>query len=62
MPRWPGQTRVRHLFPRLEATPDLNRGDIRLAAEVLLERLNDRPVPEFAMTRALRVAGTMARG
>jgi hypothetical protein len=52
------------LFPELEQTPDLTRGDARLAAEVLLAVLERRAqrIPETAVNRAFRIADVMANG
>lgn len=67
MSNW-GHTGVRHptdrhrLFPALEATPDLSRGDQRFAAEVALAELHGADVPSFAHDRAVGLLGVMARG
>lgn len=50
------------LFPQLEATPDLSRGEQRFAAEVALEGMHGRIVPAFAHKRALIALQVMAFG
>jgi hypothetical protein len=54
--------RATQLFPRLETTPDLNRGEERLAAEVALAELRYEAIPGFALERAVRTLTVMARG
>ena len=56
---WPEHRRV---LLDLEATPDLSRGEIRLAAEALLATLDCRRPPEPVMDRALAIAQVMAHG
>jgi hypothetical protein len=61
MKHWRPQ-RSQQLFPRLEATPDFNRGEIRLAGEVALAELNGDPIPGDAVNRAVNILTVMARG
>lgn len=50
------------LFPRLTATPDVSRGEQRLAAEAALARLAGRDVPLDICLRASDTLEVMARG
>lgn len=50
------------LFPRLEQTPDISRGEQRLVAEVMIERFEGKLVPPDAIRKALIIAEVMARG
>jgi hypothetical protein len=54
--------RLRHLFPRLERTPDLNRGEMRLAAEVALAEMAADAVPAAALQRAVETLTVLAKG
>jgi hypothetical protein len=58
--RHPGE-RLR-LFPRLEATPDVNRGEARFVGEVMLLVLNREPIPIDVLMKAQSIAGVLARG
>lgn len=51
-----------HLFPTLETTPDLSRGEVRLAAEVTLTVLHGLSVPENARIKAFEVLNVLAKG
>lgn len=51
----------RRIFPELEATPDVSRGEQRLAAEVALCVLHCRDVPSFAHERAYQTLQVLAR-
>jgi hypothetical protein len=55
-------TRSLQLFPQLECTPDLSRGETRLAAEVAIAELTCRDVPSFVHERAFETLTVMARG
>jgi hypothetical protein len=55
-------TRRKQLFPRLEQTPDLNRGALRLAGEVAVAELSGDAVPSFAHERAFETLLVMAKG
>lgn len=55
-------TRARQIFPALEATPDLRRGDQRFAAEVAVAELRGQLVPSFAHERAFETLLVMAKG
>lgn len=50
------------LFPRLAETPDINRGEQRLAAEATLATLAGRDVPLNICLRASVTLEVMARG
>lgn len=50
------------IFSALEQTPDLSRGEIRLAAEVAVEELCGRDVPSFAHERAFSALRVLAKG
>lgn len=50
------------LFPALELTPDLSRGEQRLAAEVAVAELTGHDVPSFAHERAFEALVVMAKG
>jgi hypothetical protein len=54
--------RSRQLFDELERTPDITRGETRLAAEVVLLELHGRDVPSFAHERAVETLAVLARG
>lgn len=56
------RARYPHLFPRLEQTPDVNRGQQRFAAEVALAELAGRAVPSFAHERAVEALTIIAKG
>lgn len=49
-------------LPQIAASPDLTRGEQRLAAEVAFEELHGRPVPTYAHERAVAIMLVMARG
>ena len=49
-------------YPALEATPDLRRGEQRLAAEVALAHFRGMFVPESAHQRATVILKVMALG
>jgi hypothetical protein len=50
------------LFPVLEHTPDLTRGEVRFASEVMLLAISGLYVPEPILQRALSIAHVMAEG
>jgi hypothetical protein len=50
------------IFPDLERTPDLTRGQERLAAEVALAAMTGQSVPSIAWSRAVETLTVMARG
>lgn len=52
----------RTIFPQLELTPDLNRGEWRFAAEVAVDVMHGRDVPSFAQDRALTTLRVLAKG
>jgi hypothetical protein len=52
----------RWLHPMLEATPDLSRGEQRLAAEIAIARLNGDKVPFDVALRARSILEIMANG
>lgn len=52
--------RSNQLFPRLELTPDFNRGELRLTAEVALCVLTCRDVPTYAHERAVQTLNVLA--
>lgn len=54
--------RSMQLFPALELTPDLSRGEQRLAAEVAVAELTGHDVPSFAHERAFEALVVMAKG
>lgn len=54
--------RRNQLFPQLEATPDLTRGEQRLAAEVAIELSEGRNVPLIARRRAFATLTVLADG
>jgi len=54
--------RKRQLFPSLEATPDLRRGEIRFANEALLAALEGKAIPAQFLLRAMIIARTLAEG
>jgi hypothetical protein len=54
--------RAGHVHPMLEATPDINRGEQRLAAEIAIARLNGEKVPFDAALRARSILETLAKG
>lgn len=51
-----------HLFPTLETTPDLPRGEIRLAAEVALAAFHGNIIPESARIKAFETLSVLAKG
>jgi hypothetical protein len=55
-------TRDRQLFPSLELTPDLTRGEQRFAVEVAIAEMIGSEVPAFAHNRAFEALTVMARG
>ena len=56
------KSREAQLFPRLETTPDISRGDQRLAAEVALAEFSGEAIPGHAIHRAVRTLTVMAHG
>lgn len=54
--------RKQQLFPRLEATPDINRGEQRLAAEVALAEFAGTAIPGKTIDRAMHTLTIMAHG
>lgn len=54
--------RAAQLFPRLETTPDINRGEQRLAAEVALAEFRGEAIPGTAIMRAMQTLGVLAQG
>ena len=52
--------RPRQLFPRLEATPDINRGEERLVAEVMLAQILGEAPPNHIVLRAIDTLRAMA--
>jgi hypothetical protein len=60
--RWPLNPKYRsaQIFAALEATPDINRGEQRLAAEVALAQLRDQEVSGPAFSRAFHILETLA--
>lgn len=50
------------LFPQLEQTPDLTRGQMRLAAEVAIDEIDGRTVDREAHERAHETLRVLARG
>lgn len=62
-------TEAQRLFPTLENTPDLRRGDTRLAAEVILAVVSRLKVPrdqaeafEAARLKAFEILHHLAKG
>ena len=53
---------LQRVYPQLEATPDLTRGEQRLAAEVALAELRGCHVSTCAHERAVDILQVMARG
>lgn len=61
--QWPvlrGRIRARQLFPRLEETPDINRGEQRLAAEVALAVMVGRGPSPAVVERGFCILETLA--
>ena len=54
--------RKNQLFPELERTPDLTRGQARFAAEVAIAVMEGIDVPTFALQRAAETLHVMAKG
>jgi len=53
-------TRHVRLFPRLELTADINRGEERFAAKVILAKAEGQTVPPGAENRAIDALERMA--
>jgi hypothetical protein len=53
--------RKAQLFPQLEASPDISRGEQRLAAEVALAELRGCITPTYAHERAVHILNVLAR-
>jgi hypothetical protein len=49
-------------MPQLEATPDLSRGEQRLAAEVALAEMHAQLIPTWVHERAVEMLAVMAKG
>ena len=55
-----GRIRPRQIFPALEQTPDLHRGELRLAAEVAVAELRGQLVPTWVHERAFDTLNVVA--
>lgn len=52
---------AQRVYPQLEAYPDINRGEQRIAAEVALAERRGCHVPTGAHEMALRILNVLAR-
>jgi hypothetical protein len=61
---WLGRQHCRReqILTELEQTPDLSRGEARLAAEAALNEMARRPVPGFVLKRAVTTLRVLANG